>query len=153
MSGAPPLQPHRDRIRAATDLLGDRPNPPVISPRDLPDVWREEAEHLRELGADPQAGTLEWCARALEVAWDTWKNEELPLGPAAEESGYTADHLGRLLRDRKIHNAGAPDGPRIRRQDLPRKPRADVHCHDVPLFSKEQIARSIVNSEDGEHDD
>ena len=37
-----------------------------MNPRDLPDLWRSKAEGLRELGAEAQARTLEWCAGELE---------------------------------------------------------------------------------------
>ena len=32
----------------------------------LPDEWRALALQQRDLGADPQARTLEWCADRLE---------------------------------------------------------------------------------------
>ena len=40
---------------------------------------------------------------------------------AARVSGYTADHLGALVKRGKIPNAGRTGAPRIRRQDVPRK--------------------------------
>jgi hypothetical protein len=43
----------------------------------------------------------------------------LTLTEAAEMSGYSADHLGRCVRDGMIPNAGRPNSPRIRRADLP----------------------------------
>ena len=39
----------------------------------------------------------------------------------ARESGHSADHLGRLVRDGNIPNAGRSGAPRIARQHLPRK--------------------------------
>ena len=37
-------------------------------PADLPDEWRALALQQRDLGAEPQARTLEWCADRLEEA-------------------------------------------------------------------------------------
>jgi hypothetical protein len=45
----------------------------------------------------------------------------LTLTEAASLSGYTREHLGRLVRQGKIENAGGPNAPRIRLKDLPRK--------------------------------
>ena len=45
----------------------------------------------------------------------------LNLQEAAAESGFSADHLGALVRQGKIPNVGRPKAPRIRRSDLPQK--------------------------------
>ena len=45
----------------------------------------------------------------------------LTLTDAAKESGYSTDHLGRLVRDGKIPNAGRPGAPRVALRHLPRK--------------------------------
>ena len=44
----------------------------------------------------------------------------LTLANAARESGYSTDHLGRLVRSGKTSNAGRPGAPRISRGHLPR---------------------------------
>ena len=76
--------------------------------------------------------------------------EKLTLDKAAEESGYTADHLSRLVRDGTVPNAGEPGSPRIRRADLPRKPGhrgQPASLVDDPIPSRMQMARSVVNSD------
>jgi hypothetical protein len=88
---------------------------------DLPGVWRALAQQQRSLGADPQARTLEWCADQLEAAFHRSDHELLSLYRAAQESGYSTDHLGRLLREGKIPNSGRKSKPMIRRIDLPHK--------------------------------
>ena len=45
----------------------------------------------------------------------------MTLAQAAVASGYSADHLGREVREGRIPNAGRPHAPRIRRANLPRK--------------------------------
>ena len=125
-----------------------------MNPRDLPSEWRTQAEQQRTLGAEAQACTLEWCSRELEAAWMSHELEELTVAQAAEESGYSEEHLRRLIRQGSISNVGSPNAPRIPRCDLPRKPghpgdvlgiREVVHC-------KEQIARSVAESWEGGSD-
>ncbi|MCZ6888601.1 MAG: hypothetical protein O7H39_08905, partial [Gammaproteobacteria bacterium] len=59
--------------------------------------------------------------RAVTNAQGDWT---LSLTEAAARSGYSAAHLGRLLRRGTIPNAGRPGAPRIRVADLPTRPRA-----------------------------
>ena len=50
-------------------------------------------------------------------------DEVLTLDEAAARSGYSPSHLGRLVRQGTIPNAGRAHAPRIRARDLPpRKP-------------------------------
>ncbi len=117
--------------------------------------WRQEAERLRTLEAHGQAAALTQAATELQAEAAAWASEDLSISEAAAESGYSEDHLGRLLREGTIPNAGERYSPRIRRCDLPRKP--GYSCGDVgedgePVTSREQIARAVVNSDTGGHD-
>lgn len=85
--------------------------------------WRAEAALLRRYGHDATATACELHAREVAAVLTTVDSGELTLGEAAAESGFTADHLGRLLRQGKLTNAGSPGAPRIRRSDLPLKGR------------------------------
>lgn len=82
--------------------------------------WRTRAEDLKPF-APAAAEAFTQCAYDLEVALREERAETFNLTQAARESGYTADHLGRLVRAGKIPNAGTFARPRIRRADLPRK--------------------------------
>src|SRR5690606_36206357 len=85
-------------------------------------AWRERAEQVRRFAVDDRAAQLwEAAAEELERALQEAANEVLNLQQAAAESGYTADYLGRLVREGKIPNAGRKHAPKIRRRDLPRK--------------------------------
>lgn len=89
---------------------------------ELPRAWRERAEQVRRFAVDDRAAQLwEAAAEELERALQEAAGEVLNLQQAAAESGYTADYLGRLVREGKIPNAGRKHAPKIRRQDLPRK--------------------------------
>ncbi len=87
----------------------------------LPAAWRRQAKALRRYGSEPPAVALERCANELETTLVERDETTLSLVEAARESGYSADHLGRLVRDGRIPNAGRPGAPRIARVHLPRK--------------------------------
>lgn len=88
----------------------------------LSDGWRSLADQQRRFGAETHARILEYCADELANALRLSEEELLDLRQASIESGYSADHLGRLVRDGKLPNAGRRNAPRIRRADLPRRP-------------------------------
>jgi hypothetical protein len=54
------------------------------------------------------------------------QDDDLTLTAAAAISGYSTEHLGRLLRHGVIPNAGRKHSPRIRRSDLPIRPKRRV---------------------------
>lgn len=114
------------------------------------DEWREEAEVLRRRGAPKQAQLLESAADELDERLRQWQAEKLTAPQAAEESGYTAEHLAQLVRDGTIPNAGKPGAPRIRRRHLPRKPGRRPNggrASDQTTPSRMQVARSVVDSD------
>ncbi|MET0400035.1 MAG: hypothetical protein ABW277_24810 [Longimicrobiaceae bacterium] len=94
----------------------------MCTPADLPDQWRALAAKQRQLGAEAQAHTLEYCAAELREVLRATSGELLSLRQAAEESGYSTEHLGRLMREGKIQNCGRKARPLLRRSDLPVKP-------------------------------
>jgi hypothetical protein len=89
----------------------------------LVERWRAEGELLRHYGQESVAGVCELHAREVEAALASAESEPLTLTEAAAESGFSADHLGRLVRDGKLPNAGRSGAPRVRRADLPTKVR------------------------------
>ena len=90
-------------------------------PGDLPSRWRDRAETLRTYGDPNSARLWEIAAVELERAWGTFGEQTLSLAEAARVSGFTANHLGSLVKRGKITNAGRTGAPRIRRSDLPLK--------------------------------
>ena len=107
----------------------DRPKrartPRGASVETLPATWRTQAKALRR-----------------------YRDETtLSLTEAARESGYSTDHLGRLVRDGKIPNTGRPGAPRIARSHLPRKAPAEPRLVEKPSrgeVSNAQIVQSII---------
>ena len=120
--------------------------------------WRARRDEFRRL--DAMVGGERLCAEIvqdLEILEKTEGGGVLTLTQAAEHSGYSRAHLGRLVRAGRLHNVGRPNAPKIRACDLPRKPghtplqRADTR-HQITSTSKGQIVRSIVGRE-RTHDD
>lgn len=106
--------------------------------------WRERADELRAWGnAEGAARALERAADELEEELARRDEDVLTLPEAAEESGYSTDHLARLIRAGRIPNAGRHHAPRIRRADVPRKAGALPIESRTPM-SREQIARSVI---------
>lgn len=88
---------------------------------DLVTRWRVMAEGVRSV-APTVAEAYELAARELEARLGSVADELLSLAQAARESGYSADHLGRLVKTQRLRNHGRAHAPRIRRGDLPVKP-------------------------------
>ena len=131
----------------------DRPKrartPRGASVETLPATWRTQAKALRRYGGETPAVALESCAAELEATLRERDETTLSLTEAARESGYSADHLGRLVRDGRIPNAGRPGAPRIARRHLPRKTQAPatpllVEKHRRGEVSNAQIVQSII---------
>src|SRR5690242_15766656 len=111
----------------------------AISLDALSDTWRARAEELRRwAAADGAACALEQAAHELEAVISRGADEQLSLKEASDASGYSADHLGRLIRNGSIANAGRPNAPRIRRGDLPRK------AGTLPAEARSGISRAQI---------
>ncbi len=87
-------------------------------------------------------------ADELESALHATDGALLTLTEAAVETGYSADHLGWLVRNGRIPNHGRPNAPRVRRIDLPRKSKllpSDLTAGRPLTISKAQIARALID--------
>jgi len=109
-----------------------------VQPSDLPSAWRTRAADLRLHDATGAATAYERAADELERAQRAAAVEALTLQQAATESGYSIDHIGRLVADGNIENIGRKGAPRIRRGDLPRKA-------IEPQLTRRQVARAVVH--------
>jgi hypothetical protein len=124
-----------------------------VSTLDLLAQWQAHGKMLRSFGATPQAEAVERCAMELEQALAAEDGELLTLQRAAQVSGYSADHLGRLIRQGLLRNVGRPRAPRVRRGDLPRKAATlPLQASGLHLLGADprQVARAVVTSRKGE---
>ena len=85
---------------------------------------------------------METCAEQLEQALREQDDQLLNLQEAAALSGYSADHLGLMVRQGDIPNACRPGAPKIRLKDLPRKA-----TNGLPAVAMEPPIREIENAE------
>ena len=112
--------------------------------------WGAEAEALRRLGAHVDGAKLiEAILADLQYLARSSDGEALTLLEASRESGYSPEHLGRLLREGTIPNAGRKNAPRILRRHLPYKPgalRGDASIPRLVGATPGQIARAVVTS-------
>ncbi len=120
-------------------------------PADLPAAFKKVAAIAREYTADERAAAI-W-ERAAEMVEESLRRsglELLTLPQAEAESGYSRDHLRRLIDEGKIPNASTVDGSRsILRKDLPRKPGHGVApTHPAVPSSRLQAARAVAGRED-----
>ena len=113
----------------------------LASVEGLPADWRKRAKALRRYASELPAVALERCADELEDTLRERDETTFSLVEAARESGYTATHLGRLVRDGRIPNAGRPGAPRIARRDLPRK----AQTPPEPPLAEEPRRRELSN--------
>ena len=98
--------------------------------------WRSDSTVLRRRGAPAVAEALDTCAAELEAAIHSWETQELTIREAAVESGYSEDHLRQLVRTGQIRGAGSDGHVRVRRGDLPRRPRAARPKGDLEVVAE-----------------
>ena len=109
----------------------------------LPARWRQEADLFRRRGQEGQAQMVDSLAGELERELHEWLTESLTLTEASVESGYSYNHLQHALSNGSLPNAGVEGSPRIRRCDLPRKPRQTEPCQPEGDLADEVLARRL----------
>ncbi len=112
--------------------------------------WRRRREEWTRLGVQVDGAKVAAEVLAdLEALLAAARDVPLTLHEAAQESGYSGDHLGRLVRAGRIPNAGRPYAPRIRRRDLPRRARAAVADGTRVSYDAGADARKLVSRRKG----
>jgi hypothetical protein len=109
---------------------------------DLVARWMERGALLRDEGCSEIAAARERCAAELEACVRQLNDEALSPAQGARESGYSEEHLRRLLRQHPELNCGRSGKPSIRRRDLPRKPLA---CAATRKYDAVADARSLMS--------
>ena len=111
--------------------------------------WVDEAQTARtRYGDDRVAGVIEMLASELRQALDSERESLLTLREAAAVSGYSADHLGRMVRRGRLLNRGRKHSPRVRQGDLPVKPPCAPAA--ATRYLSEELFQDIMNSKHGE---
>jgi hypothetical protein len=118
--------------------------------------WAQRAEEFQRVAAMVNGHrVISELIAELEILFREEESEILTLEQAADNSGYSVDHLARSLRSGAIPNAGRKGQPRVRRGDLPRKPTAlrnEMHEPILAVNTRRQIAQSVVTSTHERHD-
>ena len=110
-------------IRVVRQIPRRTPVLHVNGSTELASRWRNEAEIFERRGAANQAATLKSCADELEQWMHERELEKLTLIQAAKESGYSYSALQKMVADGRLPNVGDKNRPRVRRGNLPQKPR------------------------------
>lgn len=98
-----------------------------MTPTEFLAKWTTEAEAMQRRGVMVNgAGLLAEVLADFKAVHASQAQAVLSLPEAASRSGYSVEHLGRLVREGRLPNAGRRGAPRIRAADLPRKPPALV---------------------------
>jgi hypothetical protein len=95
---------------------------------ELVTAWRRRAAEMEPYTA-PAARAFSTAADELEAALASDATALLSLNEAARHSGYSPDHLGRLVHAGRLRNYGTVRRPRLRLSELPRKPQLTAR-HD-----------------------
>ena len=89
---------------------------------ELMTVWRDrQAEYASSAAMVSGAAMLSRMLQELEAALTGERSEELTISEASHVSGFSTEHLARLVRQGRIANVGRKGAPRVRRGDLPSK--------------------------------
>ncbi len=115
---------------------------PLLTP-ELAAAWRARAADLAEFSRG-SAAAFRRCADELEASLQVAALDDLTLAEAAQQSGYSVDHLARLVREGRIPNAGRRGKPMIRRSDLPVRPRK-LDGPRVAAYDPVADARSLMS--------
>lgn len=121
-----------------------------MTPEEFIDQWTNRLTEYRAVAAQVDGEKI--CERVLEdfsAVLESEANAALTLAEAASRSGYSEEHLGRLVRDGKIPNAGRRGAPRIRAGDLPRRPDTKVAGPRSAAYDPITDARALLNRRKG----
>lgn len=106
--------------------------------------WRRESDTMRRRGVSVAGAVLcDEILRDIEALFESEDGALLTLGEASAHSGYTVDHLSKLVREGKVPNAGRWHAPRIRARDLPRKPGSKLATSTPHLYDPDTDARAL----------
>jgi hypothetical protein len=120
-----------------------------VTPTEFLAKWTTEADAMQRRGVMVNgAGLLAEVLVDFKMVMDSDAEALLSLPEAASRSGYSVEHLGRLIRESRLPNAGRRGAPRIRAADLPRKPPALVPT-GPKAYDPRADARTLLDRQRG----
>lgn len=107
--------------------------------------WEEEfATKCESLGVQANAANLvRAVVRSLRNVRTAESDKLLTLPEAAIRTGYSPDHIGRLIREGKLDNAGRKNAPRVRAADLVRQLKPKLAAASARSYDPLTDARSL----------
>ena len=111
---------------------------------EIRDRWLARRDELRRLNASVDGAALcdEVLADLEKIVSDP-AEKPVTIREAAKLSGYSEDHIGRLLREGKLDNVGRKHAPRVMPSALPRRAGlALAHSPRAP-YDAQADARSL----------
>ena len=111
------------------------------------DWWEEEfARACEAIGAQADAAALtRSIVASLRDIRRAFLERRLTLIEAAERTGYTPDHIGRLVRTGRLRNVGRKNAPRVLAGDL-QALRSNIASTPRNMYDTETDARSLVSA-------
>ena len=114
--------------------------------RTLADVRSKAAELRDSFGDEARARAIEWAAAQFERAVENGADEKLTLAQASARSGYSQDHLARLIREGRLPNAGRRGSPRIRAGDLPVRPASRHQITEIVVSDRSRVYDPVADA-------
>jgi hypothetical protein len=107
--------------------------------------WEQEfAPACEAIGAQVNAALIvRQIIGSLRSVREAALAEALSLTKAAERTGYSAEHLGRLVRQGRLPNAGRKNAPKIRLSDLALDGKTKLARRSARLYDPLSDARSL----------
>ena len=92
--------------------------------REVVERWTSRRDELKRLNASVDGATLcDEVLNDLDALLTSRSEQTVTLAEAADLSGYSRDHLARLIRLGRIRNAGRKHRPLLLVRELPVRPR------------------------------
>lgn len=105
--------------------------------------WESRASLFAECRAQVDGETV---AKQVLADLESMAESEqaVTLTEAAKQTGYSADHLSRMLKDRKLTNYGRKHAPAVRLSECPKKPALAVSSGKA--YNADADARSLLTT-------
>jgi acetyl-CoA acetyltransferase len=115
-----------------------------MTPTEIRDRWLVRRDELRRLKASVDGAALcDELLSDLEAIVSGADETPITISKAAALSGFSADHIGRLVRDGKLKNVGRKHAPRVLASELPRRAAGQVAPARKRRYDPASDARSL----------